>query len=179
MLGPFLRKHHTSLHIFPESLGAQSAVLTTLRKPHTAITHRLQTVTGLRATQMFDVSAGRTNASTTTSSTFQFSLPGAPQTMKNKGFHIQKPCLLLGKARFFVVCWDPGSLVLFQAMVDKPLGTGSAPGRLPGSPRPSHFPFPWSIRVWRSTSSGVHCPGDPATAGGPETLHGGMVPHEA
>ena len=36
-------------------------------------------------------------------------IPGALKTMKNKGFHIQKPCFLLGKTRFLMICGAPGS----------------------------------------------------------------------
>ena len=37
---------------------------------------------------------------------------GPKQTMKNKGFHIQKPCFLLGKPRFFDgPCGAPGRVL--------------------------------------------------------------------
>ena len=38
--------------------------------------------------------------------------PAALKTMKNKGFHIQKPCSLLRKTWFLVVCGAPGIYVI-------------------------------------------------------------------
>ena len=35
-------------------------------------------------------------------------LPGALKTMKNQGFHIHMPCVLLGKIGFLMVCGAPG-----------------------------------------------------------------------
>ena len=34
---------------------------------------------------------------------------GPNQTMKNKGFHLPKPCVLLGKTWIWMVCGVPGS----------------------------------------------------------------------
>ena len=38
--------------------------------------------------------------------------PGALKTMKNKGFHIQKQCFLLGNTRFLMVCGAPGGVYI-------------------------------------------------------------------
>ena len=58
-----------------------------------------------------------------------FKLPGAPKTMKNKGFHLHKTWFLGPKTRFLMVWGAPGTWFCFSAVFLNDFGPTKAPLR--------------------------------------------------